>query len=472
MMVREFIIRLLGLKETDLSPQKLSLLDDFAQQETNQSLFDQIKQAQQNIMNNWRLQSRIQDIQNLSIKIPNAKVGVPFHAVINRSDYDLNDVATLQLEGIAAVGLTYDPETGTLSGVPQEAGNFVLKLCFRLNDEPTSQPLHEKKIDFIVNPDPKSLWKSIPSNPDAPFWKPDTASHSAPLGDKHIVVASKRGRSHANVGSFRDDDYSFGDIGQTGWALAAVADGAGSATLSRRGSLVATESLKKFFLNVPADTWQALEDAVRASLVAAPVTLEEAKTASPGLEQSAFELLETAVKHVFIGLETEAKLNNNNLSDYHTTLSFVLFKNTGAGYVILSFGVGDCPIGVIDAQFNVTLLNKLDVGEYGGGTRFVTMPDIFQSGSWRGRFRVHQVAELEYLILMTDGIYDPKFEVEANLEKNSVWKIFIDDLHGENNTGDKVYFDPENAQAGEQLLAWMDFWSQGNHDDRTLAVIF
>jgi hypothetical protein len=463
MMIRDFIIRLLGLKESDLSPQKLSLLDDFAQQEATQSLFDQIKQAQQNIMNNWRLQSRIQDIQNLSIKIPNAKVGVPFHAVISRSDYDLNDVATLQLEGITTVGLTYDPETGTLSGVPREAGNFVLKLCFRLNDEPPGQPLHEKKIDFIVNPDPKSLWKSIPSNPEAPFWKPDTASDTAPLGDRHIVVASKRGRSHANVGSFRDDDYSFGDIGQTGWALAAVADGAGSATLSRRGSFVATESLKQYFQNVPADTWQALDDAVQAALVAAP---------SPELEPIAVELLETAVKHVFISLETEAKLNNNNLSDYHTTLSFVLFKSTGAGYVILSFGVGDCPIGVIDAQFNVTLLNKLDVGEYGGGTRFVTMPDIFQSGSWRGRFRVHQTTEMEYLMLMTDGIYDPKFEVEANLEKNSVWKIFIDDLNGENNTGDKVYFDPGNAQAGEQLLAWMDFWSQGNHDDRTLAVIF
>ena len=35
-----------------------------------------------------------------------------------------------------------------------------------------------------------------------------------------------------------------------------------------------------------------------------------------------------------------------------------------------------------------------------------------------------------------------------------------------------VEFKPENTEIANQLSAWMDFWSPGNHDDRTLAVIF
>ena len=31
----------------------------------------------------------------------------------------------------------------------------------------------------------------------------------------------------------------------------------------------------------------------------------------------------------------------------------------------------------------------------------------------------------------------------------------------------------ERADGSEQrLLAWLDFWSQGNHDDRTIAILY
>jgi hypothetical protein len=75
-------------------------------------------------------------------------------------------------------------------------------------------------------------------------------------------------------------------------------------------------------------------------------------------------------------------------------------------------------------------------------------------------------------MLMTDGIYDPKFVVEANLEKMDCWNTFLADLNGNNEEGIKVDFKPENTEIANQLSAWMDFWSAGNHDDRTLAVIY
>jgi hypothetical protein len=73
---------------------------------------------------------------------------------------------------------------------------------------------------------------------------------------------------------------------------------------------------------------------------------------------------------------------------------------------------------------------------------------------------------------MTDGIYDPKFVVEANLEKVEKWKEFADDLNGDNEMCIKVNLDPANKDIEKQLSDWMDFWSPGNHDDRTLAIIF
>jgi hypothetical protein len=73
---------------------------------------------------------------------------------------------------------------------------------------------------------------------------------------------------------------------------------------------------------------------------------------------------------------------------------------------------------------------------------------------------------------MTDGIYDPKFVVEANLEKSEKWIEFMEDLKGKNEDNVAVEFDPENTQIADQLSKWMDFWSQGNHDDRTLAIVY
>ena len=77
-----------------------------------------------------------------------------------------------------------------------------------------------------------------------------------------------------------------------------------------------------------------------------------------------------------------------------------------------------------------------------------------------------------FLFLMTDGIYDAKFEVEANLEKHEKWLDFLNDLAGKNADNTKVDFINDNSEITKQLSNWMDFWSPGNHDDRTLVIVF
>ncbi|HUQ96164.1 MAG TPA: protein phosphatase 2C domain-containing protein, partial [Chitinophagaceae bacterium] len=155
------------------------------------------------------------------------------------------------------------------------------------------------------------------------------------------------------------------------------------------------------------------------------------------------------------------------------TLIFCLFKKYEAGYAFLSFGVGDCPIGLLNNDVTeLTLLNWIDVGEFGGGTRFITMPEIFQSDKFSTRFSFKLVPHFSYLMLMSDGIYDPKFVVEADLQNLKKWKALLEDLGGKNEEGARVELSASNPDIVAQFSAWMDFWSAGNHDDRTLAIVF
>ena len=65
------------------------------------------------------------------------------------------------------------------------------------------------------------------------------------------------------------------------------------------------------------------------------------------------------------------------------------------------------------------------------------------------------------MVLMTDGVSDPKFETDAGLKLLMHWQLLWQDLAT-----------PLAAPAPDAaLLDWLDFWSRGNHDDRTIALL-
>ena len=303
------------------------------------------------------------------------------------------------------------------------------------------------------------------------------------MGTKTIVVSSKRGRSHQNVGSFRDDDFSFKHFDSNGWSLICVADGAGSYSLSRKGSQIACNSVVEYFeANLDTESQTNFELKIAEYIK----TKDEAiKKEIDGLTaQNLYKAVLFAHNKIkeqadALFLSNPALFNNIKLKEpieyFHTTLIFSLVKKYEFGYVILTFSVGDCPVAIMNQEKSeVKMLNWLDVGEFGGGTRFVTQSEIFHStqNPMVSRFSINIIEDFSYLFLMSDGIYDPKFEVEANLEKNEKWIEFLGDLEGENEGNAKVEFSFENSELANQLSDWMDFWSKGNHDDRTLAVIF
>lgn len=481
--VKAYIQSLFSARGIDVRQNRLELFEEFSLTQESIDAVKNIIENQNILMDKWKLKNRIADIISQQIVIPNGTIGKNYVGHIDFEKLNLTDLIFEQFEGLDEIGLTFNKTTDSIEGIPNASGDLKFTLLFKINGEGENEPLNRKEIHLIINPDPKSLWKDIPSDKDDKFWKEDDVSISDKIGNKSIVVSSKRGRSHKNAGSFRDDDFAYKHFSKSGWSVVAVSDGAGSYSLSRVGSQIACNSVIDYFEN-HADIEKSKE--FEEKIISYKESREESLLKE--IEILAKQHLYKATVFVHNKIKSEAEqtfdispeLFNNpkaksHLDYYHATLIFTLFKKYDFGYIILTFGVGDCPIAIMNIeQTETTLLNWLDVGEFGGGTRFITQSEIFHSTEhpMATRFNFKIVPDFSYLFLMTDGIYDPKFVVEANLEKSEKWLEFMRDLNGSNEENVSVQFNPENEQIAEQLSKWMDFWSQGNHDDRTLAIVY
>lgn len=68
---------------------------------------------------------------------------------------------------------------------------------------------------------------------------------------------------------------------------------------------------------------------------------------------------------------------------------------------------------------------------------------------------------------MTDGVSDPLFEAYNDQISippyNALWKDLT-------NPGETNLLNEEAPH--ERILDWLDFWSPGNNDDRTIAILY
>jgi len=480
---KAYILSLLSKRGKTITQNQHDLLNSFADDKENIDLINKIVAYQTTIMNKWEIQSRIAEIKQMNFPVLNGTVGKEYLSKINFKDLGLSDLIHEEFKGLEEIGLKFNPIDDTFEGTPTINGEHKIQFIFKVDGEPTDTENHTKEFVIIINPDPKTLWKDIESDRNDPFWKEDNVTIHDTIGDKKIVICSKRGRSHANVGSFRDDDFAYMHLDHSGWTVVAVSDGAGSYSLSRKGSQIACNSVIEYFdKHADSEIYQSFEE----KLLEFDKTRDEELLKELQVLSKQYLYRATVFAHTKIKDFADETFKNqpdifNNpkakspIDYFHSTLIFSLFKKFNFGYAVLTFGVGDCPIAVINKDKSIsTLMNWLDVGEFGGGTRFITQAEIFHSESnpMPTRFNFQIFPDFSFMFLMTDGIYDPKFVVEANLEKSEKWIEFIADLEGNNPDNVKLLFHSENNKIEQELSEWMDFWSPGNHDDRTLAIIY
>lgn len=392
-------------------------------------------------------------------RLANGNVNRPYSARLD----SLVKIPIERLEYLAAwpTGLALDT-VGVLSGVPEIAGEYTIP--WRRQGSSSA----EGEFVLTVNPDPRSLWKNLPSDRADTFWKPDSDQCQASSASAHVAAASIRGRSHAHVGSFRDDDFGMHlpkHDDPYGWHLLCVADGAGSAKSSRRGSQIACDIVIKKLreLLIESPTGLAAELDLRSRDAAT-----EAKADGAFWTKTLYHVLGTAAAYAQAAVRKEAEMLGASLKDFSTTLLVAIVRRTTKGaWFIGAYWVGDGAIGMWNDGWDAPkLFGEPESGEFAGQTTFFTSEDFSRAEMVQRRLRYTLVEDYGFLALMTDGISDPKFPTEQMLKTPESWAAFQTDL------GEVL----QNLKLGEpstsdRLLAWMDFWSAGNHDDRTLLLM-
>ena len=364
-----------------------------------------------------------------------------------------------------------------VSGKPAVPGDFSISLYLKHKGWIDGEPPIMVKLPIAFNPNPRSLWKNIPTSQNLLYYKPDyeceylkveTCGNTGPRKD--IVAASQRGRSHAQEGKPRDDHFKLFHCDDSDWYIIAVADGAGSAKYSREGSRIACETVVdhcKEQLTNNAD----FEEWIRAYHLA-----ENKESAHRQMSTIIYNIIGNAAFKASKKITEAAQTNHFYVKDFATTLMFAICKKFDFGWFVASYWVGDGAMCIFNKEKkSFKLLGVPDEGEFSGQTRFLTMPEIFKDAkSVMDRLRFSIEEDFTALILMTDGVSDPMFGTVNNLNTYQKWEELWDKLLSgfaeDEIRGVKLTDDNEEAQY--QLLKWMDFWSPGNHDDRTMAILY
>lgn len=362
----------------------------------------------------------------------------------------------VQWRGLEPLGITIDTAANVLVCAPTVSGEHRIEIELSHPDRP-NHPLITEVSLVTINPDPDSLWKYFEPDPEAPFKKTNTECEKLTTPFSNIIAASQRGRSHAHEGSFREDDYRVSFHEESGWHLLVAADGAGSAKLSRLGSQLACETSQVVLRNWLEEGAAKLDEAI-------PSLVNEDDSGK--IKQQLYHWLVTAAHSSLNAIKEKAAEMDppRPPKDFHTTLLICAAKKLEAGWVLVSFTVGDGGVGIRQGDGTPIAFCEPDSGEFSGQTVFLTVNNVF-GDPVKNMSRLHAayVKDLSAVVLMTDGITDPRFPTEASLKDKSCWDAFWSEVSG------SAKFEEEGAE--ERLLKWLSFKSPGNHDDRTVVFL-
>ncbi len=363
---------------------------------------------------------------------------------------------------------------------PQKTGTHEIRILAKA----ANGREYQVNRTFRVNPNPRDLWKDLEVAEGTPFKKDnqDRASVWDGMSPFRVIAASQRGRSHAHVGSCRDDDMKFCYEPSARTYFMAVADGAGSARYSRKGSEIAVRAvLEEMKKNITAECWNASSKSFDALC---PVCLK--------LLSSAYHA-RYAINEFVKSYNAGDGANLGELAvirDFNTTLLLAAVHVEEDGALrIASFSIGDGAIAWQNAGKS-QLLCTPDGGEYSGQTQFLTTASVWNeaivrnddqaSVSFRKEFLEKRCftttvpadeAKVGRFFLMTDGVSDPFFETDNRLKCVEQWDKFILEENDDGISLEKVCGKADDHEAVTDLLKWLSFWSPGNHDDRTISIL-
>jgi len=386
-----------------------------------------------------------------SFHLPNCKVGTSYSAKIEGSNSSGQPILVTDLRLPDGIGIAFDPVSQVVSGEPKVDGEFELPLQWAYLG---SQVGSSGVCRLTSNPDPKSLWKVIEPAPDLPYRKAHLDQKLLKGKGFNIAAASRRGRSHEHGGTFRDDDFFISDDAAVGWSVMIVADGAGSAKSSREGSRIAVEKAGTFLVDALAGDF-----GVKISGFIETWDSEPSSQSAIATEFHYFyhKMALAAVQ----AIEQEAQAQNAPVKEYSTTLLVAAVKRSGSNTFLATFWMGDGAIAAYGPRGIVKLMGTPDGGEFAGQTRFLDRNALADQGFGK-RVRIGWLQDFPSVVLMTDGVSDPKFETDNGLADPAKWDALWDEIEPLLN----------DVAPEQKLIDWLHFFAPGHHDDRTIALFW
>ena len=385
-------------------------------------------------------------------QIPNARVGQIYQAKIQMQHPIQQPVYICadRIEISDDLGLCFNQDMQQLQGTPLQAGEFKLNFQYKINQEQVDW--QQGEVTFIVTPDPRSLWQINEPDANEPYQKSHSDSDYIQAENFKIAASSQRGRSHEHAGTFRDDDFLIRQIDNSDWAILIVADGAGSADFSRRGSQLAVQSMGQILLDDLKQRQAHLDQLIAGWQVA------EVDQQLQALGQQLQDLFYQAALSAVEAIEYEAHQQQVDVKKFSTTLLAAIVKQQPERTLISSFWIGDGAIAVYSPD-KIRLMGKPDGGEFAGQTRFLSRQVVNQ---FSAQVNIGYFQDCQAVLLMTDGISDPRFETDAGLNNLQKWQQLWQEIQPK----------LQHEKPDQALLEWSKFFSAGHHDDRTLAVLW
>jgi len=406
----------------------------------------------QNTVSNQSKTRQSSHVSQVRFKLPNATVGKDYEEIIDIES--MGNVEVIRIDGLDELGLRYIETQKRVQGSPSKAGEYPLSVHYHFPESQYQRTAQQQTINLVINNDPKTLWKNIPSDPNMKFWKPDEDKQEKEGQEGwQLVGASKRGRSHAHGGTCRDDDFVIISPNNV-WHILAVSDGAGSSQYARKGAQIAVKRSTEI-LSSKLDEY---DDEISKLIL-------ECDQNTDAVRQILYnKVFRQVIYETFMDIHKTAKENGCQYRDLYATLLIAAHKIVAGKHLVIAYWIGDGALALYKEKEYIKLLGENDSGEYAGQTRFLDKKAVDEQDIM-SRIRFDCQDSMTALFLMTDGITDPIFDSDDNLRQLEYWdRFFHSDV--------QKRLSEIPTQTAQNLLDWLDFWSPGNHDDRTLALIY
>ncbi len=343
------------------------------------------------------------------------------------------DIEIENIYGHESLGLVYNSQTKVLSGVPNEKGEFILKIRYRSKGLGGSKLLLlSKSVALSVHDAITITWNDIPTPKNIKFYKPDLYKYSSEVyvneshtSLKRIYSVCTRGQVHANNGLPRNTDFSFGE--EKGWVILAYADGSDKSEFSREGSRVAVEAAIKSFKGNILKFGSELDDLVN-GMALPPKELEvsdKETTIKKGLfERLVFEIFRSAFNEISI----QANFNYIPYESLDTSLSAVILKRYDFGWFVMSTSVGKCGVMICNGDYDMLPMGFTEYGDYmfRGGT--VMDQNYISVDELKLRIDYKITDTLMMLVFMNHALFREVFQSYVNLRSHEQWTNWVADL--------------------------------------------